>query len=344
MTQHLPTEVFSFFFFFVSFYTNCTFDLSKRVSMSVQEEGTPRISTAGDPDEGRYEDRDEDRDEDKDKARDGAPSEAGAEDTENATGKTKAESEEEVVVKFSMTDLFPDGCDRYNKDCCCCHCYAVKRALRHAAFLCSPEGKRRRQMKLQMKDFFMDINAITATHQRVNNMLNGTRQYPPPATRSFPISIVHVTPMTKDSMFIEWYQHDDAYVTHYEIYVDDSLVKRIFCPDITSTVVLDVNMKSTHHIRMKAVPRKGLGSKASRIDKLVRDVCCGKLSKVLEADYFCECAKKSQLDKAKEQYSSNSCQMLVDFWKDSEFIYVPLCRCKNDCMCECFGEEHNACS
>ncbi|XP_017868956.1 PREDICTED: uncharacterized protein LOC108617626 [Drosophila arizonae] len=262
----------------------------------------------------------------------------------NAGTRDADEPEDNVIGKLSMTDLFPDGCERYKKDCCCCHCIEVRRALRQAAYLRSPEGKRRLQLKMQMKDFLLDISAITATKQRMDNLLHGTKQYPPPATRSFPISIVNVAPISGNCMSIEWYQHDDSYVSHYEIYVDEVRVKRIFDPQIKATVVLDVDMKRTHKIRMKAVPRKCLGSKANRVDKLVRDVCCGKLSKILEADYFCDCAKKSEMEKVKERYAENTCQVLVDFWKDSEFLYIPVCDCVGDCTCDCNGHKHNACS
>lgn len=258
--------------------------------------------------------------------------------------KAPAESSESALVKLSMTDLFSDGCERYTKDCCCCHCIAVRRALRQAAFLKTPEGKQRLELKMHLKNLLMDINSITATRDTIQNRLHGTKEYPPPATKSFPITITHVAPISSSCMSIEWYLHDDSNIVHYEIYVDNARRKRVFNPQLTSTVVLDVDMKRTHKIRMRAVPRKCLGARANPIDRLVRDVCCGGLDRILEADYFCDCAKKNELEKIKENYKKNSCQKLVDFWKDSEFLYIPICDCRGACTCDCFAENYNACS
>ncbi|EDW00584.1 uncharacterized protein LOC6561334 [Drosophila grimshawi] len=230
---------------------------------------------------------------------------------------------ESALVKLSMTDLFSDGCERYKKDCCCCHCVAVRKALRQAAYLQTPEGKERTQLKMHLKSFFMDINAMTHVRRTIEARLHGNKEPTPSPTKSFPITITDVEPIDEHCMSIDWYLHDDSMVTHYEIYVDNRRRKRIFNPLVTSTVLLDVDMKRSHKIRMRAMPKKCASSNTDPMDKLVRDVCCGGLNNILDSDYFCQCANKSKMEKIKVHYKRNSCQVLVDFWKDSEFFYIP---------------------
>ncbi|XP_034477393.1 uncharacterized protein LOC117783931 [Drosophila innubila] len=256
-----------------------------------------------------------------------------------AADETKATSDSALVKSNTEEEVepFSDDCERYQKDCCCCHCVAVRCALKRAAFLRTPEGKRRLEMKMHMKSFFMDINALTYARRRIDNQLDDSQDSMPSSRDGYPASITKVKRIDSRCLSVDWFIHDVDYVDHYEIFVDNRRHKSVFNPHLTCTILLDVNAKTSHKILMKALPRKGSGSNPNPIDQLVCDVCCGRMDRVLKGDYFCQCDKQTEMGRIKKKYEKNNCQTLVDFWKPSEFFYTPVCSCPGNCDCDCFA-------
>ncbi|KAH8298421.1 hypothetical protein KR044_002443 [Drosophila immigrans] len=264
-------------------------------------------------------------------------SEGDAQSAAKAPSEIKTElTDESEVVKSTQDDKpFSDDCERYKQDCCCCHCVAVRCAIKRAAFLRTPEGKKRLEMKMHMKSFIMDINALTHARCRIENQLDSSKESLPSPHDGYPVSITKVKRIDARCLSVDWYIHDEDYVDHYEIYVDKNLMKRVLNPKLKCTIVLDVNARTAHKILMKALPKKVADSDPNPIDLLIRDVCCGNMANL--SDYFCKCGKQTEMEKIEKDYKKNKCQTLVDFWKPSEFLYTPVCSCPGNCDCDCFA-------
>ncbi|KAM8713783.1 hypothetical protein ACLKA7_014020 [Drosophila subpalustris] len=275
-----------------------------------------------------------------------ASTESPPETQEKAADETTTKASEDSALIKSNTDntegeegdkeTFSDDCERYQKDCCCCHCVAVRCALKRAAFLRTPEGRKRLEMKMHMKSFFMDINALTYARGRIENQLDGSKSSLPSSRDGYPVSITKVKRIDSRCLSVDWFIHDVDYVDHYEIFVDNRRHKSVFNPRLSCTILLDVNARTSHKILMRALPRKLSGSNPNPIDQLVCDVCCGRMDKVLKGDYFCQCAQQTEMQRIQKKYKKNNCQTLVDFWKPSEFLYTPVCACPGNCDCDCF--------
>ncbi|XP_017838825.1 uncharacterized protein LOC108597040 [Drosophila busckii] len=248
-----------------------------------------------------------------------------------------AEAEEaSALVKASKTgegevETYSEECKRFDAKCPCCHCVAMRDALKRVAFLKTDEGQRRLQMKQHFKSFILDMNAMTHVRKQIECKLLGKQK--PDSHTSFPVSITSVERIDGNCMCLNWFVHDETDVAHYEIYVDKRLRKRVFNPKQTSTVVLDVNMKQQHRICLKAVPIKGLGRHGDPIDKIIAEVCSRRMNNTLKGEVFCHCVKK--LDKVKQRYKSRNKCDAVDFWKVSTYIYIPACECQEECDCDC---------
>ncbi|KAH8391508.1 hypothetical protein KR215_005964 [Drosophila sulfurigaster] len=266
-------------------------------------------------------------------------SEGDAQSAAKAAAETKTDATDESAAAKSAQDdkPFSDDCERYKEDCCCCHCVAVRCAIKRAAFLRTPEGKRRLEMKMHMKSFFMDINAMTYARCRIENQLDETKESLPSPHDGFPASITKVKRIDVRCLSVDWYIHDLDHVDHYEIFVDNKRMKSIYNPRLKCTILLDVNARTSHKILLKAQPMKGATSDPSPIDLLIRDVCCGNMENLLKGDYFCQCGKQTEMEKIEKEYKKNKCQTLVDFWKPSEFLYTPVCSCPGNCDCDCFA-------
>ncbi|XP_030375497.1 uncharacterized protein LOC115624794 [Scaptodrosophila lebanonensis] len=238
-------------------------------------------------------------------------------------------------TSFSLPDD-SDGCQRYDKTCSCCHCVEMRHAHKRVAFLRTPEGKRRLEMKMCAKNLFMDICAMAHVRNYILNRLHGTKELHPSPRVSYPVSISNVERLDSNSLIVDWYVHDPENVRHYDIYVEGRLAKRIYSPDQTTTIILDVDVRQTQRLRMRAVPFKGGRTCSNIIDTIVREVCCVGMENIMKGGYFCECLKSR--DAVKQFYKKNSCKSMVDFWKDSEFLYMPACTCEEPCDCECFPD------
>ncbi|KAH8355018.1 hypothetical protein KR093_004020 [Drosophila rubida] len=311
--------------------------MSKRVSIATPESGSARASTSS---KGRAS---------KVKSPTATPpkspraSEGSTTDKAPSEPKIESATDQSAVVKSSQDEKTPsdfepfsDDCERYKEDCCCCHCVAVRCAIKRAEFLRTPEGKKRLEIKRHMQSFFMDINALTCAKQRIDNQLDDSKPSLPSPLDGYPVSITKVQRIDARCLSIEWHIHDLDYVDHYAIYVDGKRLKRVFDPKLNSTILLDVNARTSHKILLKALPRKGQGSDADPVDLLIRDVCCGNMEKLLKGDYFCQCGKQTEMEKIEKDYKKNKCQTLVDFWKPSDFLYTPICSCPGNCDCDCF--------
>ncbi|KAH8413641.1 hypothetical protein KR222_002540 [Zaprionus bogoriensis] len=227
---------------------------------------------------------------------------------------------------------FPDdGCERYKEDCCCCHCVAVRCALKRAAFLRTPEGQRRLELKLHMKNFLMDINAMAHVRKIIEARLHDYEEPFPSPHASFPMSITKVSRIDRHCLSIEWFNHEDSdnSIDYYEIYVDKRRHKRIFNPKLTRSVLLDVDARRQHNILMRAVAKMGRGVCISPADLIIKEYCNGNMDQVFNGDPLCSCGKQNRSRR----------MSLVEFWKPSEFLYMPVCKCTGNCDCDCFAKD-----
>ncbi|KAH8254846.1 hypothetical protein KR032_012460 [Drosophila birchii] len=207
-------------------------------------------------------------------------------------------------------------CRTYQEECKCHHCQDMRRALKRVEFFQSPEGQKRMEAKLLAKNFFMDLCALSKVREEIQATLHGTRRHPP-ARVSYPVCICGASRLDGGSLTVNWFVHDLDCVDHFDFFVDDRKSKSVFNKRLTSTVLIDVNAKTSHRLKMRAVPVRGNGAEASPVDKLMSEVAAGHMRNVRQGQLFAKCLKF--LD-AEPQRS------LVDYWTDSEFLYMPPCK------------------
>ncbi|XP_068146768.1 uncharacterized protein [Drosophila tropicalis] len=212
-------------------------------------------------------------------------------------------------------------CAKFDKNCDCCHCSHMRQAEKQAEFLKSPEGQRRQEMKLMAKNFFMDLCAMSQMRKQILNELHGTKQKHPSSRVSYPVSLTNASILDSNSLAIKWFVHDHSDIDYYAIYVDDKLAKRVYNVKSKGTILIDLNPHEMHHLRISAVPHKGRGSKADPMDKMVKELCAGKMDNLRNGEYSCNCDNPTKATKA--FYKKNHCKSLIDFWHDSEFLYMP---------------------
>lgn len=207
-------------------------------------------------------------------------------------------------------------CRTYQEHCCCHHCQDMRRAVKRVEYFQSPQGQKQMEAKLLAKNFFMDLCALSEVRKQIRADLHGTRRHPP-ARVSYPVSICGATRLDGGSLTLNWFTHDLDCVDHFDFFVDDKKSRSVFNPRATSTVLIDVNASQPHRLRMRAVPVRGCGAQASPVDKLMSEVAAGHMRHVRQGKLFASCLKR--LDAQPQQRS------LVDFWTDSEFLYMPTC-------------------
>ncbi|KAH8308789.1 hypothetical protein KR059_001783 [Drosophila kikkawai] len=206
-------------------------------------------------------------------------------------------------------------CVTYQEECKCHHCQDMRRAVRRVEYFQSPEGQKRMESKLLAKNFFMDLCALSKVRKEIQADLYGTRKHPSSRV-SYPVSICGACRLDGGSLTLNWFTHDLDCVDHFEFFVDDKRSKSVFNKRATSTVLIDVNASTEHRLKMRAVPVRGCGPQDSPVDKLMSEVAAGHMRNVRQGQLFASCLKF--LD-AQPQRS------LVDFWTDSEFLYLPTC-------------------
>lgn len=260
--------------------------------------------------------------------------------------------EEIPQIKFDPEKPFSDDCERFQQECPCCHCVAVRSAIKKATYFVTPEGQKRLQMKRDVKNFFMDINAMSRVRWGIQAKLYGTKEpYPCPLT-AFPIGITSVRRVDDRCLAISWYVHDDDSVGHYEILIDGKLKKRIYNPQQTSAILLDVVACCPHKIIMRTFPRNDIN--LSESDALIKILCLFGMNKVLNickptastpagTKKKCLCEEMNTVEeeepveeekpKGEQNSKQNARQNLMEFWKPSEYIYMP-CNCKKECFCD----------
>ncbi|XP_026841462.1 uncharacterized protein LOC6601582 [Drosophila persimilis] len=215
----------------------------------------------------------------------------------------------------------PPSCATYDERCCCCHCVHMRRAVKQAEFLASDEGKRRLEMKMAAKDFFLDINAMSIVRERILCDLHGIGPKQPSPRVSYPLAITDARRMDAGSLALEWFVHDYSDIDHYEIYADNVLRRSIYNPQTIKTILLDIDVSTPHKLRMRPIPVQGRGTGARPEDKLVLQLREGGLDGVT-AGTLCDCLKPKKTP-------NWECKSLVDFWTDSEFLYLPAQRTRS---------------
>ncbi|KAH8390261.1 hypothetical protein KR200_010690 [Drosophila serrata] len=206
-------------------------------------------------------------------------------------------------------------CRTFQEECNCHHCQDMRRAVKRVEYFQSPEGQKRMEAKLLAKNLFMDLCALSKVREEIQATLYGTQNHPP-ARVSYPVCICGASRLDGGSLTLNWFTHDLECVDHFEFFVDDRPSKSVFNKRATTTVLIDVNASKAHRLMMRAVPVRGFGPQASPVDKLISEVAAGHMRNVQQGQLFPRCLKF--LD-AEPQRS------LVDYWTDSEFLYMPTC-------------------
>ncbi|XP_017074909.1 uncharacterized protein LOC108110367 [Drosophila eugracilis] len=256
--------------------------------------------------------------------------------SENLKGAYQQKGERAPEVEYAFTIVSPEeadnshpeentggdvedassNCRTYQEDCKCHHCQDMRRAVKRAEFFQSPEGKKRLEAKLLAKNFFMDICALSEVRHQIQDDLKGTRKHPS-ARVSYPVSICGATRLDGGSLSVQWFTHDLDNVDHFDIFVDNVPSRSVYNRLATNTVLIDVNASKTHTLRMRAVPTRGTSGRDSSVDKFMSEVAAGHMRQVMKGQLFARCFE--HLDARPQQ------QTLVDFWTDSEFLYMPAC-------------------
>ncbi|XP_039501979.1 uncharacterized protein LOC120458411 [Drosophila santomea] len=206
------------------------------------------------------------------------------------------------------------SCQTYQKHCKCHHCQDMRRAVKRADFFKSPEGQKRLEAKLLAKNFFMDICVLSVVRHQVQSVLHGTRRHPS-ARLSYPVSICGATRLSGGSLSLQWITHDLDNVDHFDVFVDNVPSRSVYNRQATYTVLVDVNTAQTHTLRLRAVPERGSRVQDSSVDKFMSEVAAGHMRHVRQGHLFARCFE--HLDARPQQ------RTLVDFWTDSEFLYMP---------------------
>lgn len=205
-------------------------------------------------------------------------------------------------------------CETYQKDCNCHHCQDMRRAVKRSDFFKSPEGQKRLEAKLLAKNFFMDLCVASEVRRQAQSDLHGKRR-PPSARLSYPVSICGACRLSGGSLSLHWITHDLDSVDHFDVFVDNVPNRSVYNRQATSTVLVDVNTTETHTLRLRAVPERGSRGQDSSVDKFMSEVAAGHMRHVRQGQLFATCF--AHLDARPQQRS------LVDFWTDSEFLYMP---------------------
>ncbi|EDV59844.1 uncharacterized serine-rich protein C215.13 [Drosophila erecta] len=243
------------------------------------------------------------------------------------------ESEDTAKVEYAFTLVSPEeagnsqpeessagvedassSCQTYQKHCNCHHCQDMRRAVKRADFFKSPEGQKRLQAKLLAKNFFMDLCALSEVRRQVQSNLHGTRRHPS-ARHSYPVTICGATRLSAGSLSLQWITHDLDSVDHFDVFVDNVPSRSVYNRQATNTVLVDVNPAETHTLRLRAVPERGSRGQDASVEKFMSEVAAGHMRQVRQGQLFARCF--AHLDARPQQRS------LVDFWTDSEFLYVP---------------------
>ncbi|KAH8340044.1 hypothetical protein KR067_007149 [Drosophila pandora] len=207
------------------------------------------------------------------------------------------------------------SCQTYQEDCNCHHCQDMRRAVKRAEYFNSPQGQKQLEAKLLAKNFFMDISTMSIVRAQIQDDLYGTRKCPP-ARVSYPVCICGANRLDAGSLSLNWFTHDLDSVDHFDFFVDDKPSRSVYNLHAKCTVLVDVDAKKMHKLRMRAVPVRGIGAQATPVDILMSDVVAGHMRNVRQGKLFDRCLK--HLDTQVPQPS------LVDFWTDSEFLYMPV--------------------
>ncbi|KAH8410253.1 hypothetical protein KR009_010080 [Drosophila setifemur] len=210
------------------------------------------------------------------------------------------------------------NCQTYQEDCKCHHCQDMRCAVKRVEYFQSPKGQHQMEAKLLAKNFFMDLSALTMVRKQIQADLHGTRRYPP-ARISFPVSICGANRLDAGSLSLDWFTHDLDNVDHFEFFVDDVPSRTVYNLKATSTVLIDVDARETHRLKMRAVPVRGCCAEASAVDKFMAEVAAGHMKHVRQGDLFACCLKV--LDSEPQHQSVES------FWTASEYLYMPTCEC-----------------
>ncbi|BFG06437.1 uncharacterized serine-rich protein C215.13 [Drosophila madeirensis] len=208
----------------------------------------------------------------------------------------------------------PSSCATYDERCGCCHCVHMRHAVEQVEFMASDEGQRRQLMQLAAKNVFLDICAMSVVRERILNDLHGTGPQRPSPRISYPLAITSARRMDKRSLAIEWFVHDYRDIAHYEIYVDNALSRSIYNPRTLHTVLLDIDTSTSHKLRMRPIPVQGRVPGAKPEDRMVQQLREVGMDSVT-AGTLCQCLKRQQ--------DARQCKSMLDFWTDSEFLYLP---------------------
>ncbi|KAH8285013.1 hypothetical protein KR054_003937 [Drosophila jambulina] len=226
---------------------------------------------------------------------------------EEARPSQPGENSSDKAIEESST------CRTFQEECKCHHCQDMRRALKKLEYFQSPEGQKRMESKLLAKNFFMDLCAMSEVRKEIQADLYGTRTHPP-ARVSYPVSICGASRLDGGSLTLNWFVHDLECIDHFDFFVDGKRSKSLFNTKATSTVLIDVKTSSAHRLMMRAVPVRGYGAQSSPVDKLMSEVAAGHMRNVRQGQLFAKCL---QFLDAEPQRS------LVDYWTDSEFLYMP---------------------
>ncbi|KAI8037424.1 uncharacterized protein LOC128255367 [Drosophila gunungcola] len=206
------------------------------------------------------------------------------------------------------------SCRTYQEHCKCHHCQDMRRALKRADFFQSPEGQKRLETKLLAKNFFMDLCALAEVRSQVRANLLGIRRHPS-ARLSYPVSICGASRLDGGALSLQWFTHDLDNVDHFDFFVDNKPNRSVYNLRANGTVLLDVNAAETHTLRMRAVPRRSSSGQDALVEQFMAEVAAGHMRHVRQGQLFARCLK--HLDAQPQQ------RTLVDFWTDSEFLYLP---------------------
>ncbi|XP_017051472.2 LOW QUALITY PROTEIN: nucleolar and coiled-body phosphoprotein 1 [Drosophila ficusphila] len=208
------------------------------------------------------------------------------------------------------------ACVTYQEQCKCHHCLDMRRAVKRAKFFQSPEGQKQLEAKLLAKNFFMDLCALSEVRSRVHDDLHGIRRRPSPRV-SFPVSICGATRLDGGSLALQWFTHDLDSVDHFDFFVDGVPNRSVYNLRGSSTVLVDVDAAKSHKLLMRAVPARGASGRDSSVDRLMSEVAAGHMRHVRQGQLFAKCLQ--HLDARPQPLT------VVDFWTDSEFLYLPTC-------------------
>lgn len=231
------------------------------------------------------------------------------------------------VIKFDPEKPFSDDCVRFKECCPCCHCAAVRCAIKKASFYLTPQGQRQLQAQRDMKNFFMDINAMSEVRWRIEAKLHGRKDPFPSPQKGFPICLTEVKRLDKMCLCLTWYIHDNDNIKHYEICVDGRHKKIVHDPQQTKTILVDVNATCNHKIIMRAVPKTG--GKSAQADRLVQILCC---EGGLQHAFSCKEDPSKQAQDCGP--GKDERKNLLEFWRPSQFFYMPQCKCQDECDCD----------